>query len=69
MLMNTIEVRNRLTHPKNLLEQTVNEKEIENCVQYLMWFYDNTIHFIKQHTKNLESEIAIYKEEYGDITK
>ena len=69
MLMSTIEVRNRLTHPKNLLEQTVNEKEIENCVQSLMWFYDNTTHFIIQHAENLESEIEIYKEEYGDITK
>jgi hypothetical protein len=68
-LINTIEVRNRLTHPKNLLEQTVSEKEIENGVQSLMWFYDNTTHFIRQHTENLESEIEIYKEEYGDITK
>lgn len=69
MLMNTIEVRNRLTHPKNLLEQTVNEIEIENCVQSLTWFYSNISHFIKQHSQNLESQIEIYKKKYGDIAK
>jgi hypothetical protein len=56
-LLKTIEVRNRLTHPKELSEQTVTDSEIKDCVVSLVWFYDNTTHFIKQHGQNLQTKI------------
>ncbi len=65
-LLNTIEVRNRLTHPKALNEQVVTEKEIKDCVESLVWFYDNTTSFLNQHSDNLEKQIQSYKVALGE---
>jgi gas vesicle protein len=62
-LLKTIEVRNRLTHPKELAEQRVTDIEIEDCVVSLVWFYDNTTHFMKQHGQNLQRKVVKLNEQ------
>ncbi|MDO7086676.1 hypothetical protein WNY51_06635 [Pseudocolwellia sp. AS88] len=68
-LLRTIEVRNRLTHPKALNEQVVTKDEVEDCVVSLVWFYDNTTSFIKQHSENLDQQIQNYKVALGEATE
>jgi hypothetical protein len=60
-LINTINVRNRLTHPKALTSQTVTEIEIEDCIASFEWFNANCTFFISQHSEYLKTKISTLK--------
>lgn len=50
LLIDSIGVRNRLTHPKELGAQVVTNQERLNCMSAIEWFYFNSIDFTKQST-------------------
>lgn len=54
----TINVRNRLTHPKELSDQTVKQTEIIKCNEALEWFYENITGFMQQYNKELKDRLA-----------
>jgi hypothetical protein len=56
-LLKTIDVRNRLTHPKTLADQTVTNSEVEDCVASLEWFFDNSRFFNAQDAESLEVRV------------
>ncbi len=51
----TIDIRNRLTHPKELEEQTVSDDEVEIAVSAFEWFYQKYSGFIEQKNTRIEA--------------
>tara|TARA_R110001599_G_scaffold239169_1_gene438762 strand:+ start:25 stop:588 length:564 start_codon:yes stop_codon:yes gene_type:complete len=56
-LVNTIGVRNRLTHPKSLTDQSITKEEIEDCISSYEWFMGNTNFFLTQDAEYYEKII------------
>lgn len=62
-LQYTIKVRNRLTHPKSISEQSIEAIEIKKCISSYTWFYSNFNSFLQQHNYFLEKYISRIKME------
>lgn len=60
-LKETIKIRNRITHPKSYIEQTISVNEIEICMSGYNWFYENFVNLQKQEIQLLENEISKYE--------
>ncbi len=60
-LISTIEVRNRLTHPKSTDDLSVTDKEVEESGDAFTWFMDNVIDFIQKDRVVLEQKLEELK--------
>jgi hypothetical protein len=62
-LISTIEVRNRLTHPKSIDDLKVSEQEIKDSDDAFSWFVDNVVGFIRQDRAELERRLKGIKKQ------
>lgn len=65
----TIKVRNRLTHPKKIEDQTVTQDEIVECMQAYFWLHENNSYFYQQEIDFLEEENERMKNQLSDLKK
>lgn len=64
-LVETLKVRNRITHPKRFDEQIVSKKEVEDCTEAIEWFMKNVINYIRLDTQHLERQIEELQVKHG----
>lgn len=66
-LKETIKIRNRITHPKSLMEQKIKADEIKICMSGYNWFYKNFEHFRAQEIQNFQHQISIMDEKIYNL--
>ncbi len=67
LFQEAIEVRNRLTHPKDLSDLILSEEQTVTCTNAFYWFLEETTHSIEAATRAARSYIDSIEHELSDF--